>query len=319
MNKKIINNKGIFFSVMTLFLILAIVSFNVMLDNAAIDLKSFDESTSLISISNRYSNIYSQTISLRKEGYPKQVFERSLPINYDINNTKKSISISQKFPTSESLFDETFDTMNFFRIFMEDANTENIYDGIMVDVNTPRNSLWSGSKEQVSFLIDPICYGITTDVNSILFYKVITDKCTEQFASTNIKQFFFGIKPSSNLDYNTVLCNGGACPSEAYNGIDHYFELVIDDSDCFNCSISKKVISQNFNPGDDINIWIGCNGACASDPTTIIHDALDFNIMSNGAQIDFNSEIIFDKKINDFLMYDINMRVSGFSGVYREG
>ena len=313
------NKKGLFFSVMVLFIILSIISFNMMLDDVATESRSFDESTALISISNRFSNIYSQAISLRKEGYPKQMFERSLPINYDINNEKKSIQISQKFPTSNYLFEETFDTMNFFRIFMEDSNKQNIYDNILVDVNTPRNSLWSGTEKKISFLIDPVCYGLTTDVNSIMFAKSESDKCSMPFENTNIKQFLFEIKPSSNMDYNQVLCNGGACPNEAYNGVDHYYELTINDLDCFNCSFSQKIISQNFNPVDDINIWIGCNGACNSQSTQIVHSNLDFNIMSNGAQIDFKSEIIFDKKINDFFMYDINMQVLGFGGVFKEG
>jgi hypothetical protein len=313
------NRKGLFFSVMILFLILAIISFNMMIEDAKIDAKSFDESTAIISISNRFSNIYSQTLSLKKEGYPKQVFQRSLPINYDINNTKKSISVDQKFPTSISLFEETFDTMNFFRIFMEDTNTQNIFDDIKVDVNTPRNSLWSGSKESISFIIDPACYEVITDVNNLMFFKSTSNKCTDQFENSNIKQFLFGITPTSNLDYNTILCNGGVCPNEAYTGTEYYYELTIDDSHCFNCSFTQKTISQNFAYGEDLNIWIGCVGACNSQPVEITHSELDFNINSNGSGVDLNSEIIFEDKINDFFISNLDLMVSGFNGFYKTG
>ena len=202
---------------------------------------------------------------------------------------------------------------------MEDANNENIFDGIAVDVNTPRNSNWGGTKKQISFLTDPLCYEITTDTNSILFSKSSSEKCTTPFASSNIKQFFFGIKPSSNLDYNQVLCNGGACPTEAYDGVSHYYEIVIDTSDCFNCDIAQKTISQNFDPIEDIIIQISCNGAaCSSQPITITHNDLDFEIQSSGSTFDFNSLIIFDNKINDFFISDINVIVEGFDGFYKK-
>ena len=310
------NSKGILFSVMVLVLILAILGLGTVLNNAVTSSTSTKESIQLISISNKYNNIDSQ-LSLYKKGYPKMVFERILPIKYDINNDTKSILIKQSFPTNNSFFDETMNFLNLFRIFIEDKNYDRSFDGLEVDLNTPRNNFWNGSQNNLSFLINPFCYKIVSDINSISLLKNNTTKCDYLFSSDYIKSYNFIVKIKGTYDYNNVLCDGSPCPQEAPNGTDKYYSLTIDDSECYGCNFTQKAVSKNFSPLESFEVEILENGA--QNPITLTSSALDFVFQSNGVSVDLNFEVFFSEKVTDFFISDTNLLVKGnIEGFYKE-
>ncbi len=309
------NNKGLLFTVMTLFLGITLLSAVIMFEDISRNSFSIKEIAAISLVSDRFNNISNQLIDFDKTGYSKSVAQRTLPFDYDLNKDSNSITITQPFPFSQAKYDAFFDSINIANIFFEDQNRMHSFDGLIIDVNSPKNSSWGGSATSINFLINPFCYEyIVKSSKDTLFSKSTSNKCNAAFASSSIKRLDINILVNSGEDYNSFLCNGLACPQIAYNpsNSNPYYKITIIDTNCTSCNISQKTASNHFSAASDFNITLTCIGAlCTSTPVIIKESSLDFNISHpTGKAKSIISTITFNDYPQEFFAKDINMLVS---------
>ncbi|MFA6065511.1 MAG: hypothetical protein WCW44_00850 [archaeon] len=308
------NNKGLLFTVMTLFLGITLLSSIITLEDISRDSFSIKEIAALSVSSERFNNISNQLIDLDKTGYAKNVMERTLPFEYGLNKDSNSLTITQQFPFSQAKYDAFFDAINIADIFFSDQNRLHAFDGLIIDINSPKNSAWGGSKNSINFLINPFCYEyIVNSSKEVQFSKSSSTNCSAPFTSSSIKRIDINILVNSGDDYNSLLCNGSSCPQTSFNPLSSnpYYKITVIDTTCTSCNLSQKTASAHFNAGSDFNVTLACIGpSCTSTPVIIKESSLDFNISNTSGKIkDIITTITFNNYPSEFFAQDINLSV----------
>ena len=308
------NNKGLLFTVMTLFLGITLLSAVITFEDISRNSFSIKEIAALTLVSNRFNNLSNQLIDLDKTGYSKSVAQRTLPFDYELNKDSNSITINQQFPFSQAKYDAFFDAINIASVFFEDQNRAHSFDGVIIDVNSPKNSSWGGSATSINFLINPFCYEyIVKSSKDTLFSKSTSEKCSAAFTSSSIKRIDINILVNLGDDYNSFLCNGLSCPQNTYNPANPapYYKITIIDTNCTSCNIPQKTASNHFSTSADFNVTLTCIGStCTSTPVIIQESSLDFNISHPlGKAKNIISTITFDNYPSKFFAKDINLSV----------
>jgi len=134
-------SKGVFFSVMMLMLITALLSLYTVAITKDNQINSnISEVNSFQRVSDKFANIKNNYIKLAISGNEKTIDQRIIPFVYDVNS--QGININNKLPVRTTLIDSYLETMNAFKIFLEDANYSNEFDSLEVDINTIMSPLW---------------------------------------------------------------------------------------------------------------------------------------------------------------------------------
>lgn len=313
-----LNSRGIIFTLMVVFMILAVISLNTAVKQTFRESQGIEDISAFVAVGNKFKNIERQIIDLDREGNAKEMNERFLPFGYDLEKDQNSISIQQQLPAKSIVVDEFFNVVNFFAVFLNDANWGNVFDGLPVQAGTLKNPAWGGDSNALHFLIEPLCFEYTLKgIDTMVFADSNSEKCAGEFEQSDIRRFDLNIAISNpSEDFNALYCNDNpACPQQAFNP-EHpqnwpYYRIFVDDSNCTNCLLSQKVASAHFDPNQDFNVMVSCVGAgCASSPIIITQAGLDFNVFRNSAyRLNISAKITFSRNIEQFLFSDFNVSV----------
>ena len=305
--------KGVLFSVMVLMLITALLSLYAVAITKDNQINSnVSEVNSFQRVSDKFANIKNNYTKLAISGNEKTIDQRIIPFMYDVNS--QGITINTKIPVRRTIMDSYLETMNVFKVFLEDTDYNNEFDSLEVDINTIMPPLWGGSYELISFLIKPqeLLYSITDD-NSLLFNFI-----GEDYNYFSMKKQEIEIIPYSGSDFNSVSCyfNGlTTCLNEDYNSNETlpYLRVFFNDSSCSNCSLSQNTIKGHFNPLQRSTIKLSCIG------TTCISQDFDLNfsnltkIQHNGSSAEINIFIDLNSTVEEFYFNDANILVKNES------
>ncbi len=298
-------------------MIFAILSLNTVIRQSFRESQDIGEVVSLISVGNRFRNIERAITGLDKQGVAQAVDERILPFNYDLNGDLNYLTIEQRLPLRDEQFNEFFDIINMFEMFLEDQNREHFFDGIAADVNTLKNSNWGGSDDTLHFLVEPFCYGYTVNPNTMLFGGSTSEKCEGSFQDSYMRRFDLNLTVANvDEDFDEILCNNGNCPQDPFNpGDDNpYYRVEIDDRSCGNCDLSQTIASEHFDPADDFNVVISCSsGECNSSTVIFSGSGTDLNLYHESSyRLNVDAKTTFSREIENFYFLDFNITVTHF-------
>ncbi len=318
------NNRGLLFTIMTLFMIFGIIALNESLNDIS---RSYSPSTSAISAysaTDSFRNAESLLYDLDQIGYSKTAKERTLPFSYTLNKDLNFISITQEISLGSAQINDLYSYLNISAVFLNDTNYSNSFTGTTFNVSSPKNTAWGGSEKSVHFLLNPLCYEyVIFDEFNLGFSKSNSPKCESAFNSSSIKRFDISITILSNLsDFNSLLCNGAICPAAAYNAGDTrpYYSITLIDTNCPKCSLSQKTASSHFISSSDLNFSLKCiGGACASPELVVKLNNLDLSYSySSDQKLSVLTKVTFNSKPKEFFISDVNLlATTGQNGAER--
>jgi hypothetical protein len=306
-------SKGVLFVLMGLILSLLLLGFAFKINSAYLKAeKKLFNSDALEQVKNKYYNLNSIR-DFYRQGTTKSYFERIAPFTYSIDGNK--ISFTQKIPLKKATRKGFFDFINAYKIFIESDNSL-IKDDINVSMETPRNSYWGGTDENILFIIKPQCmkYSVT-DYNSMHFYA--STECENQFDVSSIERIDINISLPSNADYNFLSCDFGGdtnCYQEVYVELnaDPFIEINFLDENCSSCDLnaSTRKVSKHFSPSADNTIILSCVGSCNSLPIKVFFNANNTEIRHSGKETEVKTQFLFVQKIEEFELHDVNLTLT---------
>ncbi|MCX6804295.1 MAG: hypothetical protein NTY48_07070 [Candidatus Diapherotrites archaeon] len=297
------NNKGLLFTVMTLFLIFGILSLNEALSDASRGFEVPKEALVLSSSAKSLENAESMLWDFDKYNYAKDSIKRALPFDFNLEKDQNYLTISIDSSLASSQLSEVFDYLNLGEAFFEDSN---VFGGTILDINVPKNAQWGGSSGGIDFLVPNLCYqfSLLSETKQSLS-KSDPSQCSNPFSTSSIKKIDINIIVLSSVsDFNSLTCNGALCPTQVFNpsSPNPYYNITIIDSNCPSCSVSPKRAYSHFSAGSDNNFQLKCTWpGCISSPLT-------FSIKN----MDLNFYYFFDKKLRIITRITFNAPPSGF-------
>ncbi|VVC00495.1 Uncharacterised protein [uncultured archaeon] len=310
------NNKGILFSVMVLFLLLSLASLHTATRQ---DMQSMQESdatlNAFIKAKGKYENLRNSIAELPKGNAEGTISARVLPFSYSIDGN--NISISSDFPVQQASVQSYLEALNIFRVFAEDTNYAREYDSLHVDINVPLPKSWGGSDANLSFAEKPGCMGlaISSDSNSI----AVGTGCVG-FDMNSVKRIDLNITLDSGHDFNAMDCNFNdgsfnSCPHEDYNSQEKmpFFSATILDSGCGSCSLAQKTVSAHFDKSKSNFVRLRCFGTgCRQGEIMLsLGQGTEFSNSAKKAGISFSIDL--NSQVESFYSRDANI-MTGDSG-----
>lgn len=305
------NRRGIFFTIMTLFLMsLVVASFDLLTEEKA----GYEKGNSMV-FAMKATSSFLRSLESSFSGYEKNqtINERLLPFNYSIDGN--TIRITTELPAMEEKVNIFFDFMNSYKILLDDTNYSNAYLGFTTDLNVPKNSVWGGSDKNISFLFSPIYTRLTiADLNTVSFSPSSMD-----FNSSNIRTVDVNITIPNGLrhDFNRLDCSlygyGAVCPDNDFNYLDSkpYLNFDVNYSDCPECVLDG--VQANVRGHIDLSgantLRLYCSGLdCNSSSITITANPLPF-VVNNGKYVDLSISIQATANIDELYFDDYNASV----------
>jgi len=306
-------NKGIIFSLSMLLLILSFILLNQSATLTNLDQQKTSKTLkSFQSLSDFFSNMTRSLIDLELKGSFKQTQERLLPFNFDVDGNELLLEFN--VPIGENALSDYFDSINGFKIFVEDKNYSNFYTGIDANIITVQNALWDGNATTLNFVTEPSCMKISAQETGIVF----TRGWCGSFDLGDITLFDINVAINAvGEDLNTISCSwegSSSCPSEVYNPADTrpHFTLNVLDGNCSLCSFTTTQVKGHFTPSSNNWIAIHCIGGTCSSVKIDLNVAQSFTIDRNSnarrAPVDIN--VLLKNRIEKFYFDDLNLTIS---------
>ena len=312
-----ISQKGILFTFMSLLLILSLFSLVDALNAQRSSLKANAALVySLNSTSSRFDNVYSDFVFLDKDANARLVDQRNLPFSYSMDYN--SLSVVQELPLRQSVWNNYFDLVNAYSIFVKDGNSSGFSSEFDVEASTIKNSIWGGSAQDLNFILLPQClfYGVNSSLYSAGFYAASFSGCS--FDSSKISKYsvVVSLKSLAVEDYNSITYS---IPGFA-NSSNPAFEFALLDNNCAKCSLSpaSKSIIGYFDPLQSGWISVKCVGpSCHSKDINIFINS-GLRAFHSGERVDVNFTVKFKNFIDSFYFKDFNASVANrdFNIVY---
>lgn len=314
------DSRGVFFTFLAFLLIGVILS--LVLFSASSDTR-FSETTIEVTVLNainaKYDDITDDIITLDPTIGLPSIQQRILPFTYTEDGN--TLSVTQTLPISSGKLSLYFDLINAYRIFVEDLNTQQTFDGVTVDLNVPTPSSWGGSSPLTAgFNILPQClqYRIH-DTNTVSFSSTSTIGCANDFSLSSINRLDIVVSlPTGVDDYNLATCtHDGGCPHEDYNADSGpYFTLSFLDSNCSGCTLSAsdKNMHGHFDSSAE-TITFSCTGVdCESQPI-VLALGNTLHVAHGGSPVVVYAAVTFNEDISTFYYQDANYtaRKTGFN------
>ncbi len=314
------NCRGVFFTFLSFILIGVILSLLLFSSSSN---QRFSETTIEVSVLNainaKYDDITDDIITLDPTIGLPGIQQRILPFTYEEDGN--TLSISQTLPISSGKLALYFDLINAYRVFVEDLNTQQTFDGVTVDLNVPTPASWGGTSSlSAGFNILPQClqYRIE-DTNNVSFSSESFIGCANDFSLSSIRRIDINVSlPTGTDDYNSVSCSfSGGCPHQDYNAdLGPYFTLRFLDSNCTSCvvSASDQFIYGHFDSDPQTIVFACTGGSCESLPITLLFgNAL--HVSHGGSPVVIEAAVTFNEDISTFYYQDANYtaRKTGFN------
>ncbi len=308
------NQKGIFFTIMTF-----LMAFNVILligvatENNQDNQEVFSLMSSFISVNNKSNNLYRDAILYDQTGSAAAIEQRILPFSMSLDENR--INITTTLPVESSRMNSYIDSLNAMKIFLEDSNYSNAFDGIEVSIDTIQDTRWGGTDDSVSFIAYPFCmeYKIS-GLNQIAYGP---GNCMDVFEISDVRRFDLNvIITNGSEDLNMVSCTFGGvtgCPQNSVDPMDlrPFFELEIDDSSCGSCAFGAGdlLVSTHYDPAanNDITIWCSPGTDCPYSETISVSVGDGFSVARNdGSSVSTEMAVDFNSSISSFDANDFN-------------
>ena len=302
-------------------MIMAVFLLNSTLERASRESQEIGEIAALEAVGSKAKNIERMVIDLDQVEVMEEINERRLPFSYELDKDAGRVAVQQDLPLGSDKLEGFFDLINLLEVFLEDADRDNVFDGLVVEVDTLKNSDWSGTDESLSFLVEPFCYEYVTDgLESMLFRESSSEKCLDFFQNSDFERLDLDLTiQNSDEDFDEILCDGGSCPEEDYNPSHPqgwpYYRIQVLNCELPNCTLAQTVVSEHFDPEVSFDIAISCTGGeCVSDPINISHSSLDFSIShSSDYTLDVGAQVTFNDSIESFYFLGFDATVSHFN------
>ncbi len=307
------NSRGVFFSIMLLFLVLTIISLNNTLSDVRRDF-DLENSIQLMRVTNRSDNIEKNILCMKKDDYAREVFEKVLPFNYEINDN--SLTFKKTFSHSVHSQKEVINMMNLSKIFLEDEDYSNFFDGIKTDINLSQKVDWSSNEnnteKEISVAILPACYSYTDSLKKVSLKKLGPGECNGDFDSGKVEKINVRLNFAyTEANYNSVHVTGPT------NSGSNYFSLDINQDLCTNCNIDNDDLINNFNfdPNNDFKIVVYNEEVELDDVNNFVIEHLgnlEFSFSSSDIFKFINLEIdlVFEKEPENILIRGFDYVVS---------
>ncbi len=271
------------------------------------------ELTALQEAGQKYRDIQRTIIDLDLEetDAKKRVLERGLPFSYETDQNR--LFVSQYFPIFPSSLATYFTSLNGFRIFFLKEAQEDLSPDFVLDINTARDANWGGNATEAGFLLFPFCTKYGVGEHSIALVRSAAAQCLspfdpDSFQRANI-QFFVS---DAREDFNSLVCNGGACPQDPFNpgNPNPFFSISFETTLCPHCSISPAIISTHFPAGSDYNVFLFCGRpSCESEPVQLLFNNFFVFSRDSNKVIRLEMELFFDQNISAFQSTDFNYSI----------
>ncbi len=266
-----------------------------------------DEATAFRKTSDKFANIRNNTVVLTKNDAEREIDARILPFNYTIDGNR--FSLASELPARQERVDAYLETINAFRVFLEDTNHAREYDSIKVDINTLTPASWGGTDRNASFTIRPQCIRysiIDSNLNSLEF------TCPEHGFSA-VKRIDMNVVLGAQ-DFNSIACsfNGAStCFNIDYNSLDTrpYLDLNISQENCTECLLAQTRIRGHFNYLQQSTVKISCAGALCKNPAFDLNFTGKTTLSYSGQSLNFGIALDLNSGITGFSFSDANISV----------
>ncbi len=307
------HKKGIIFSLAALILILTFIALSQTIIRTTAQQSQTEKTMALMrNLSQHYSSIESNIITLDTKSAHGKIQERALPFEYNVDTNH--IELQYNTPIRATTIGHFFDIINAFEIFIEDQNYSNSYSGIATQVDTEKNSPWGGTQTTLNFIVEPQCTEISVRQTGITFgqgWCGTFDLNSASRIDTNISIY------SPSEDLNSFACRWNstdACPSQSFDpsNPNPYFSLQIFDENCTSCGFLQNTVSGHFDISQNNWIAIICTGAECTATQIDINAAQYFSISrnSNALPVQISTGMLMKNKITGFYFNDMNITVS---------
>ena len=302
--------KGVLFSVMVLFLLLAVFGMQQSSSRAGYSISDAENSINAYSSAcSKYANVRAAILQLPSGGDEKTMRERFLPFTYGIDSNR--ISLAFDFPARPDRVQSYLEVLNYYRVFTEDMNYGSEYDSMQTDINMPVPQSWGGSGRDISFRELPHCFEYSvTDYNT----SAISFSC-EGHDFNSVKRIDLNISLNNAHDFNSLSCtfNGvHSCPDNDYNSLNSnpYLNFSILDSECASCGISPKRVRGHYSIGVQNNILLKCIGPSCTSPQMDLNFSQSAVFRYNGGRAAVSIAADLNSGIESFSSNDVNISVS---------
>jgi hypothetical protein len=195
------NQRGVFFAFMIFLLVMSVIALNSTTSRAVSESEQrLVQHSAFDVVNNSFNNLFEEVVSLKKEGFAKEVQQRGLPFKYGLNNNK--INLSQTLPQRPSVLKGYIDSLNIYSIFL---NTKGQAGNIQLNTKVAaQNSEWGGSEwplfPDLNYLILPQCLLLdaNADGNMLLMGGVLwSELCTQPFDFADLNAI------DANISFNS--------------------------------------------------------------------------------------------------------------------
>lgn len=304
-----LNKRGLLFTIMTLFLIFGIITLNEVLADSFRAYSPPSEALSLYSAASIFRNASSIILDLDKTGYAKTSIEHIYPFKYSLDKDLNSFLLSQEYSLDSEQLGIIFDYLNLSEILLSDENYSHAFSGIVLDINSPKNSAWGGTTSAASFLLLPFCYQYTLfDSSTAGFSKTTNNFCTEDFDYSKIRRIDINIHVlTSSADFSSLLCDNNACPTDSFNPLNPnpFYNISVLDENCLSCALTQKTASSHFLPSS--SLFFALSGS-ASPTLSINLSKMDLNYSYSSEQkLNISTSFLFNKEPTGFIVKGVNI------------
>lgn len=221
------NKKGIFLNFMVFLLVMAILGLHNTTSRTSSGMEeNLVESAAFDTMNNSFNNIFEEIVNLNKDGFAKDVQQRSMPFEYDLNRNK--IGVKQLLPQRSDVLKGYIDGLNIYSIYANSQVTESKIE--METTLVAQNSEW-GTIEMpefpdLNYLILPQClfYDINGGGKMLLRAGLPgEERCEKHFEFEDLNSVYLLVLfNSTNYTSGTLTCGNefqiaGACLSSAFD------------------------------------------------------------------------------------------------------
>lgn len=299
------NSRGVLYSFMALVLAVSLFAvFDSLSAQRSIARENDAFSFSFGSADSRFSNIYSDFAVLDKEPAARLVEQRNLPFSYSLDYN--SVSVTQRLPLSEGVWNSYFDLLNAYSIFLQDTNYSIFYDGTEVSASAPRNAVWGGSASDINFALSPQClrYSVSSSLSKAGFFP--SGSCSFSPSSVSAYGASVVLRQASLEDYNSITygIQGFSNPSNPS------FEFHFYDTNCSKCVLSSNKDIQGYFDPEALN-WVSvrCVGSSCSSQDINVYFGRGIYAVHSGSKVDVNFSVGFGSFMELFYLEGFNVRL----------
>ena len=312
-----IGRKGVLFTLLAFILLLSVLSLHQLTEKRKNALEStVIESNAFGRVSDKYANIRNNFTVLGASEAERLVDERILPFNYSIDG--KRFSISTTLPARQSQVNNFLETMNAFRVFIEDENYSNEFDSMRADLNTLLPTTWGGTDTNISFLVEPQCLKYSILDKNVQRLEFICEGYDYSAVKSQDVNIFLGVVHDFNFTVSCNFNNEPASDCSDSNNLNNafdpastlpYLSIEIFDENCGSCTLNTATIRGHFDPAQESSVKMRCISPGCTMPDLDLNFAgatiLEYGgeLMSVSIAVDLNSAI------EEFSFSDANISV----------